>query len=140
MNTTVTSFVDIVPDLIPEEMAQMIFLGFTVQRMDFFKVKEGWTVLLTAETAEFFHWHSEEKHFVIPRSRASQTIHILNRQQANNLMMVKRPSGHLYFFKVTATNAEMVRDWLGEATTTREPGTIISSLYELIYRPALHPS
>ena len=140
MNTTVTPLVDIVPDVILEELAQLLFLGFSVQRMDFFKVKESWTVLLTAEMAEFFHWHSQEKHFMIPRSQASQTIHILNRQKTNNLMMVKRPSGHLYFFKVTAANAEMLCDWMGVVTAKRGSGAFISNLYELIYRPALHLS
>jgi hypothetical protein len=140
MSTTLTPLIDIMPDAIPEEMAHMLFFGFTVQRMALFQEKECWTLLLTSEMAEFFHWHKEEKHFVIPRSQASQTIYITNRQQANHLIMVKRPSAHFCFFKVAAANGETLQDWLGVATAKRGPGAFISNLYELIYRPVLQLS
>lgn len=140
MSTGLIPLVDMVREACPEEIAPMLFLGFTVQRMDFFKVKESWTVLLTADKAEFFHWLSEEKHFIIPRSQASQSIHILNRQQANNLMTVKRPSGRACFFKMTAANGEMLRDWMGTARARQGAKALMNGLYELIYRPVLHLS
>ena len=118
----------------------MLFLGFSVQRLGLFKEKECWTLLLTAEKAEFFHWISEEKYFVIPRSQASQTMYVPNRPQSNHFMLVKRPSGYLYFFKMTETNAEMLRDWMGVAPAKQGPAAFISNLCQLLYRPVFHLS
>jgi hypothetical protein len=123
------------PDVIPEEMAHLLFLGFTVQQMGFFKEKACWTILLTAEKAEFFHWLSEEKQFMIPRSQASQAIY-----QGTHFMMVQRPSGRLYFFKVATANGEMVHDWMGGSTAKRGSGAFINNLYQLFYRPVFHLS
>ena len=135
MSTGLSQFTDIVPENTVATMGHSPFLGFNVQRMDFFEVTECWTVLLTAETIEFFHWLSEEKWFVIPRAQASQAIHMSGRWQTSNILMVKRPSECLHFFKIAAADAEMLRDWMGVSTTKSEPGALIDNLCKLIYQP-----